>query len=370
MTLQEEIDSITYPPTHTYRLAGLVPGPILSKRIKVIEEHFPTFFTIGTLLDVGCNKGFFSLYHQGSVTGIDPSLECIELCRKLYPAGSFHLTTFGNFETEDKFDRIFIGNGHHYPFIEAGGWSWVNSLGKMSKGLVLLEGPVDMTGVDAQRCIPLELRSEFTKEKLLEAFHSRFILCKIIPSPLVDRFFLLFQRRTPGDTYSYYLRRLYKLMTSYVYPSDVVLEICTRHDRGILGEQLLPHSEYFMVDKNPNRPGLDLDAIRDELPGADVTISTAIFHHTSPGDVETLFNNIAKTTRRTIIISGPAGDMGIELYGDHLYHLDREELKSIADRAGWGMVFDRRVGLDNGDEYEFFLVFMRKDKLCQSTQHL
>lgn len=359
MTLQNEIDSITYPPTHTYRLKGLVPGNILAKRVKVLEREFPHFFKHGTLLDIGCNKGFFSLYHNGPVTGIDPSPDCVNLCRKLCPSGSFHLTTFGKFETEEKFDRIFIGNGHHYPFIEAKGWSWIDSLGKLSNGLVLLEGPTEMEGVDAQKCIPPELASEFTQEKLLDAFHSRFVPCKIVPSPLVDRYFLLFQRRTPGETYSYYLRMLYRLASAYTRPTDTVMEICTRHDRGILGKEILPHSIYIMVDKNPGRPGHNLDAVKARLPEADVTISTAIFHHTAPEKVEALFNNLARATRRTIIISGPAGDLGIDLYGDHLYHLDREELKDIASRAGWEMVFDRRIGLDNGGEYEFFLVFTK-----------
>ena len=363
MTLQDEMDRIVYPPSHTYKLKGLIPGTLLAKRMEVIKKEFPHFFKIGTLLDVGCNKGFFSLYHDGTVTGIDPSSECIDLCRKLCPSGSFHLTTFGEFDTDDKFDKIFIGNGHHYPFIEARGWGWVDALGKLSNGLVLLEGPTGMEGIDAQRCIPSDIVEEFTQEKLLEAFNSRFILCKIVPSSLIDRFFLLFQRRTPGETYSYYLRRLYKLASAYIRSTDTVMEICTRHDRGILGEEILPHSKYIMVDKNLSRPGLSLDAIRDELPHSDVTISTAVFHHTAPKDIETLFNNIARSTQRTIIISGPADDLGIDLYGDHLYHLNRGELRKIGEHAGWKMVFNRRIGLDRGEEYEFFLVFTRGSEL-------
>jgi len=195
VTLQEEIDSIIYPPTHTYQLEGLVPSGPLADRMRVIAKEFPGFFSWGTLLDVGCNKGYFSLYHAGKVVGIDPDQVCINLCRKLVPSGSFLKSTFGELHTDAKFDKIFIGNGHHYPFIEADGWSWVEKLAEFSCGEVLLEGPINMEGVDAQRCIPKHLISEFTFKKLSDAFSPFFLPRKIVPSPLVHRHFILFEKR-------------------------------------------------------------------------------------------------------------------------------------------------------------------------------
>jgi SAM-dependent methyltransferase len=195
MTLQEEIDAIVYPPTHTYKLEGLVPTGPLSRRIEVIQEEFPGFFSSGTLLDVGCNKGYFSLYHAGKVVGIDPDEACIQLCKKLVPTGDFIQTTFGGLLIDKMFDKIFIGNGHHYPFIEADGWSWVEKLAEMSDGLVLIEGPIDMKGVDAQRCIPKHLAHEFNYANLLSAFDKFFYPIKVVRSPLVLRWFLLFGRR-------------------------------------------------------------------------------------------------------------------------------------------------------------------------------
>ncbi|MCH7761742.1 hypothetical protein IIA15_10155, partial [candidate division TA06 bacterium] len=196
--LQDEIDTIEYPPTHTYNLAGLEPTGSLLSRMRVIEREFPKFFEGGRLLDVGCNKGFFSLYHRGLVVGIDPSKECIHLCRKLSASGKFCVSSFGKYDTDYIFNRVFIGNGHHYPFIEAGGWSFIEKLGNfvVEGGFVLLEGPTGMESVDAQNCIPEELASEFTQEKLLEAFESLFILRKIVSSPLADRYFLLFEKRS------------------------------------------------------------------------------------------------------------------------------------------------------------------------------
>ncbi len=200
--LQVELDVIIYPPTHIYHIDGLVPMKDLAKRVDVIEREFPDFFKSGYLLDVGCNKGFFSLYHNGSVVGIDPDMDCVTLCRKLSKR-SFYNYSFKqyakgyNFRVNGKFDKIFIGNGHHYPFIEYGGWSFVKDLKRMCRdgGLVLLEGPTGMEGVDAQNCIPKKLATNFNMENLIQAFViSNFQLVKMVPSPLVDRHFLLFER--------------------------------------------------------------------------------------------------------------------------------------------------------------------------------
>jgi len=222
MTLQNDIDAIAYPPTHTYELKGLKPGRQLAERVKVIEKEFPQFFQGGELLDVGCNKGFFSLYHRGTVVGIDPAGDCITLCKKLCNSGEFHQASFKEYTTVKKFARVFIGNGHHYPFIEYEGWTFIEKLGNLTLpgGFVLLEGPVDTTGVDAKRCIPEHLVSEFTQDKLLEAFEPFFELVKLIRSPLVDRYFLLFKKREGGEIYQKYLTTLYKQMAERILPTD------------------------------------------------------------------------------------------------------------------------------------------------------
>lgn len=362
-TLQERIDGIAYPPTHTYRLDDLKPTGDLAKRLSVIEREFPGFFDGHLLLDVGCNKGFFSLYFTGSVFGIDPVREYVDLCRDVYPLGRFECATFGKFETDILFDRIFIGNGPHYPFIEARGWGWVEKLARLSKGTVLLEGPVDMSGRDAQRCIPPEIAGQFNRAAMHKAFEPWFFVRKEVPSPLVDRFFTLLEKKdelihAPMERYAEYLRTLYAMMCEFVHPGDTVMEICTRHDRGILGKAILPHREYIMVDRNPSRPGLNLDAVTDTLPAADVTISTAILHHTAPEQLKPLIGNIARNTRRTMIFTGPNREVLPELFGDHRYHLDAGEISEIAAGFGWKPIVSRGCGLS--EPYcELFLVFGR-----------
>ena len=59
---QELLDSLAYPPNHQYQIKGLVPEPALAQRLSLLHEVAPGFFRTGRrLLDVGCNKGFFSM---------------------------------------------------------------------------------------------------------------------------------------------------------------------------------------------------------------------------------------------------------------------------------------------------------------------
>ena len=339
MGLQARVDALAYPPTHSYKIDGMVPTGDLADRVAVIEREFPDFFR-GRLLDVGCNKGFFSLYHRGPVVGIDTNAECVSLCRQLAPHAQFFEGRFGDHEFSAPFDRVFVGNGPHHLFVAANGWGWIDALAKVSCGQVLLEGPVDMTGVDAQRCIPADLSSVFNRIERDLALARHFWVVREVPSPLVDRFFTLLLRKRdfaspPAQRYAEYLVHIYSKMRDHVRPTDTVLEVCTRHDRGVLGELILPHERYVMVDRDPDRPGLVLDAVADELPASDVTVSTAILHHTAPGDVERLFANLARRTRRTIILTGPNVEVIPELFGDHRYHLDQRHLAAVAQSAGW-----------------------------------
>ena len=98
---QQLIDALAYPPTHTYVLDGLKPTGVLAERFAVLNRLVPDFFTgNGSFLDVGCNKGFFSLYGSkffNEVVGIDNTPEFIELCTKLKrPNTEFILTDFSS----------------------------------------------------------------------------------------------------------------------------------------------------------------------------------------------------------------------------------------------------------------------------------
>lgn len=359
--LQQQINNLYYPPTHEYTLNNLIPHGDLLKRVKVINDNFPSFFSSGKLLDIGCNKGFFSLYHQGSVVGIDPEEKCIDLCKAIFKERKnkiFINSSFLNFKSEEKFDKIALLNGPHYPFIESEGWDFVNKLGKLSEGLILTEGFLNMNERDAIRCIPSHLTSLFTKENMLNAFKKHFRLINLIPSPLIHRFFLLFEKLdylyfATMEEYSGYLKIIYNEAKEFSF--GIIVEVCVRHDRGFLGKQILPHNEYIMVDKNPKRQGLNIDVLKEDVPKCDVLISTAILHHIPESQHHLLFKNFSKNVGKYLMFSGP-NEKRLDLFGDHVYHINEERLIKMASEYNWKLKKCKEVGLSKPLS-ELFMVF-------------
>jgi SAM-dependent methyltransferase len=347
--LQQWIDGIAYPPTHTYQLDGLIPTGDLRRRLDVFNEIAPGFFDSGNLLDVGCNKGFFSLLHKGEVTGIDTNEEYVRLCLTLRPDGTFIRCAFGEVMFAKPFDKIFIGNGPHYPYAQWG-WKYVDLLAELSSGLVLTEGLFEATNRDSRRCIPDKKQPAFTKSKRDEAHERHFIKVAETASPLTHRTVVLWRRKgllhfADPAHYAGYLVEVYKGCKPLVDTSDVVMEVCVRHDRGVLGRQIIDCRDYIFVDRDEARPGLNLDAVKDELPECDVLISTAILHHTEPKYLSALFANMARATRRRMILVGPSADNGGPLFGDHKYHINVEEMRCISEQNHWKLVQWSRCGL-------------------------
>jgi len=94
----------------------------------------------------------------------------------------------------------------------------------------------------------------------------------------------------------------------------------------------------------PTRAPINLDAVKDELPKSDVIISTAILHHTEPKKLLPLFENMARSASKAIVLVGPSTDSG-PLFGDHKYHIDVSEMKDIAEKCGWYLSAWNRSGL-------------------------
>lgn len=369
-SLQERIDGIDYPPTHTYRLDGLVATSWLSKRMDVINSVAPMLFQGQKFLEIGCNKGFFALkaaQHCERVVGFDPVEEYVELCQDIAPNNcEFFVSSFGDFDTDETFDRIFLGNGPHYPYREWGGWGWVEKLARLSTGLVVVEGPIGMECKDMQmnNCIPEHLKAGFNRADMLDAYAKWFNLETIVSSPLVDRYVMVFRRKddlleAPMSRYAQYLQYVYNRMAQHTTAEDEVFEVCTRHDRGVLSKAIIPHARFLGIDKDPRRPGLNLDVMKNELPYCDVLLSTAILHHTPRKNLPELISRLAKNTRRLLMFSGPHAAVMPELFGDHEYHIDVGEIMGMAEVVGFQFLRVERVGLSKPFS-EVLIVFERK----------
>ena len=193
------VDSLPYPSTHEYKLNGLKPVGTLKIRLAILNEVAPKFFSGHNFLDIGCNKGFFSLLAAESfdrVQSIDTDERFIKLCRFLkQPNMDIFHTSFRDFAPQLEFDKIFIGNVHHYIFKECRGWEWISKLAAISRGEVLIEGPVDMNCKDMISVIPEDLQLKFTFEKFMQVMESFFSLEQKVPSVSPGRWAMLFRRK-------------------------------------------------------------------------------------------------------------------------------------------------------------------------------
>ncbi len=323
-----------------------------------IAEH-PELFLGDRFLDVGCNKGWFSLRSARSfqrVLGIDPDPRFIELCQSVAPWNcEFRVDSFGTLETDQTFDSVFMGNGPHYPFVEAGGWGFVEKLARLSSSLVVTEGPLGMDCKDMEMCIPEHLKPQFNPDAFRAAMGKHFELVRFAMSPAYtpNRHILAWKRmddliNCSMERYADYLRIVYREMAQWIEPTDEVVEVCVRHDRGVISRDVIPCAQLDGLDLDPSRcpmGGYKANAITDTLPQADVYISTAILHHTYRKDIPELLRNIRKSAKRAIF-TGPSASVMRVLIGDHRWHIDHADLADMAARAGWRVVALDGIGLN------------------------
>jgi len=197
--LQSMIDSLSHPPTNEYNVKDLKPKGELKIRLAQMKTVAPNFFEGNNFLDIGCNKGFFSLLASQNflqVHSIEVNKKYTNLCQLLaQPNMKVECTSFRNFVPEKEFDKILMGNVYHYLFRECGGWEWIYKLAAISQGEVLIEGPVDMNCKDMENAIPPNLQEYFTFENFLKVMNCFFNLeCKI-KSDLPGRYIMLFKRK-------------------------------------------------------------------------------------------------------------------------------------------------------------------------------
>jgi len=212
--LQEELDALAYPPTHTYKIDGLIPSGVLSERVAILDKIAPDFFKYDyagqTFLDVGCNKGYFSLRAMKAgffVNGVDTDKAYIDLCQRL--AGDtgrishFSHSSFRDLTLDNNYgyNKVFIGNAHHYLYRDAG-WAWIPKLAAMCDdgADLIIEGPLDISCTDAARCLPKALHADFTERKFLYELNQYFDITKIVPtvSYTPDRYFVVAKARKQG----------------------------------------------------------------------------------------------------------------------------------------------------------------------------
>ncbi len=172
--------------SHKYKLILGKPEPIgiLKERLALMPKHF---FSGNSFLDIGCNNGFFTLIADCDyIESIDPEKKHTDIVKTL-STGKVINVSFRDYRPIREFDRIFIGNTHHYIYKECGNWNWIKKLSAISNGLVLIEGPTGLDNKTADEILEGEIRDDFTEEKFMDKMNEYFILISKVSSPYSTR---------------------------------------------------------------------------------------------------------------------------------------------------------------------------------------
>lgn len=228
---QEEINALSYPCTHEYLLDTLEPVGDLKRRMDVIPHEF---FTGSNFLDIGCNKGYFSLLAKRNckyVESIEPTQEYYELCVRL--GLNVKNVNFRDYTTEIEFNRVMLGNVIHYLFRESG-WDFIKKLACISIDLVLVECPTEWCS-DLNNMFPGYNYGIF-KDKMGEYFD----IITETDSPSPDRKIILFKRKDDEFSKRYELKDLNLGKTikndanSSTYSSDFITKIYPKINKNTI----------------------------------------------------------------------------------------------------------------------------------------
>lgn len=207
---QKLLDAQIEPQSMTFQLGELTPTNSLVVRMDAFNIVAPNFFSTGRKLsDVGCAKGYFSLLAAKNgllVRGIDYNQKAIDLCRILQGSETktkFDCVSFRNFPlNDDYYDRIFIGNGPHYMFVDSGGnWDWVDKLAVLSTDLVLLEGGFNFEDPQMKNLVTVR-KEDFNWECFAKKAEEFFEIQKKEISPITGRYIVLLKKKSNLGTFN------------------------------------------------------------------------------------------------------------------------------------------------------------------------
>lgn len=145
----------------------------------------------------------------------------------------------------------------------------------------------------------------------------------------------------PHNEYWRYLIRVYGAMTEHIPPNSHLIEIGTRHDRGVLSKEILPYSKFETVDKNPKRAGRSVD-VRNVKISADVILSTCLLHHTAEEEIPSMLRNLDAPI---LLFSGPSKEALPGLFGDHKWHIETHKLIDWLHNIGYRNFTVDKIGM-------------------------
>lgn len=182
--LTDTINSLGYPMTQHYDAATLAPtNDITRRRIEHLKRSVPELFRQhDSLLDIGTCKGYMPhllAKNYSSITGYEPNPEYFNLCNDVKTCRQADNIEFVNRPFQGiplgrptgewalkKYDVVFVGNVHHYFFMQcydAGvQWLWAKKLVALTGKYLIIDGPFEMD--DKAAVVPIADRQKWPQE--------------------------------------------------------------------------------------------------------------------------------------------------------------------------------------------------------------
>lgn len=209
--LTDTINSLDYPLTQHYDADTLAPtNDITRRRIEHLRRSVPELFVQHeSLLDIGTCKGYLPhllAKNYTRITGYEPNAEYCRLCEDVRMARGAENIEFINRPFQGiplgrptgewalkKYDVVFVGNVHHYFFMqcyEAGvPWLWAKKLVALTGKYLIIDGPFEMD--DKAAVVPIaekqnwpeSVRNQYAFETLNSILKPQF---KLLRGPLLN----------------------------------------------------------------------------------------------------------------------------------------------------------------------------------------
>lgn len=125
---RKTMNELEYPPNHRFDPETFEPCDSTIFRIDAIKKCAPELISGGeSLLDIGCNKGFISLYFREKykkIVGIDINKKFIDFANELKKIHNisnieFRCCRFEDMPIDEKFEVLHFGQCTHYLFRDA-----------------------------------------------------------------------------------------------------------------------------------------------------------------------------------------------------------------------------------------------------------
>lgn len=195
--IRKEMNENEYPPNQLFDPETVDELPFCNNRMETIYKMVPELHNgaLGSLLDVGSNRGLFSFSFRDyfkEIIGIDPINKMVEIAQKIRTATGlghieFFCVRFESFNVDAQFDVVHFGQVSHYLFRDAyrRGADPLSFLGKaktLSKKYIAIDGAFEgdpSVEFDAkQDKWPTEVKKMATIEGYATALRPEFKLIK------------------------------------------------------------------------------------------------------------------------------------------------------------------------------------------------